>query len=59
MEVKNHKSMWCKGRKYRTKQLDDKKKSYGSEITIVFQVTNISHRGDRNPITFGLRYYGY
>ena len=59
MQVKHHKAMWFNGRKYRTKQLDDRRKTCDSGITAIFQVTNISHRGDRHPVTSDLRYYGY
>jgi hypothetical protein len=39
--------------------LDDKKKTYDSGITAVFQVTNVSFISDRHPTIFKNRYYGY
>ena len=59
MQVKHHKAMCCNGRKYCTKQLDDKRKTYDSDIITIFHVTNISHMGDKHPVTSDLRYYGY
>jgi hypothetical protein len=41
--------MWCNGRKFRIKKLDEKMKTYDSGITAVFQVTNVSSRSDRHP----------
>jgi hypothetical protein len=51
--------MWCNGHKFCIKKLDDKKKTYDSGITAVFQVTNVSSRSDRHPTISENRYYGY
>jgi hypothetical protein len=40
--------MWCNGRKFRIKMLDDKMKTSDYGITVVFKVTNISSRSDKN-----------
>jgi hypothetical protein len=48
LQLKNHKAMWCNGRKFRIKMLDDKMKTSNYGITVVFKVTNISTRSDRN-----------
>ena len=57
--MKHHKAMWCNGRKYHTKELDDRRNTCDSGITAILHVTNISHRGDRHSVTSNLRYYGY
>jgi len=41
--------MWCNDRKFRTKKLDDKKKTFDCGIIAVFQVTNVSSRSDWHP----------
>jgi hypothetical protein len=51
--------MWCNGRKFRIKMLDDKMKTSDCGITTVFKVTNISSRSDRNPEETENRYYGH
>jgi hypothetical protein len=51
--------MWCNGHKFHIKKLDDKKKTYDSGITAVFQVTNVSSRSDMHPTISENRYYGY
>jgi hypothetical protein len=49
LQLKPHRAMWCNGRKFRIKQLDETKKNYDSGITAVFQVTNVSSRSDKRP----------
>jgi hypothetical protein len=51
--------MWCNGRKFHIKQLDETRKTSDSGITAVFQVTNVSSRSDRHPRESENRYYGY
>jgi hypothetical protein len=51
--------MWCNGRKFRIKQLDETRKNFDSGITAVFQVANVSSRSDRHPREYENRYYGY
>jgi hypothetical protein len=51
--------MWYNGRKFRVKRVDDTKKTVGSGITVVFQVTNVSSRSDKHPRLTENRYYGY
>ena len=51
--------MWCNGRKFHIKQLDETRKTSDSGITAVFQVTNVSSRSDRHPQESENRYYGY
>jgi hypothetical protein len=51
--------MWCNGRKFRIKMLDDKMKTSDCGITVVFKVTNISSRSDRNLEETENRYYGH
>jgi hypothetical protein len=51
--------MWCNGRKFCIKMLDDKMKTSDCGITKVFKVTNISSRSDRNPKETENRYYGH
>jgi hypothetical protein len=58
LQLKHHKAMWCNGRKFRIKMLDDKMKTSDCGITAVFKVTNISSRSDRNPEETENRYYG-
>ena len=59
LQLKHHKAMWCNGRKFCIKQLDETRKTYDSGITAVFQVTNVSSRSDRHPQESENRYYGY
>ena len=59
MQLVLHKAMCCNGRKFCIKTLDDKKKTSEYGITIVFQVTNVSSRSDKNPEVSKNRYYGY
>jgi hypothetical protein len=56
MQEKHHKAMWCNDQKYCTTHLGDKKKTCDSGIPIIF-LPNISHKGDKNSITYHLRYY--
>ena len=51
--------MWCNGRKYRIKKLDETKKTCDFGISVVFEVTNVSSRSDRHPELSENRYYGY
>jgi hypothetical protein len=51
--------MWCNGRKFHIKQLDETRKTSDSGITAVFQVTNVSSRSDKHPREFENKYYGY
>jgi hypothetical protein len=51
--------MWCNGRKFHIKMLDDKMKTSDCGITVFFKVTNISSRSDRNPEETENRYYGH
>jgi hypothetical protein len=59
LQLKHHKAMWCNGRKFRIKMLDDKMKTSDCGITAVFKVTNISSRSDRNLEETENRYYGH
>jgi hypothetical protein len=58
LQLKHHKAMWCNGRKFRIKMLDDKMKTLDCGIAAVFKVTNICSRSDRNPKETENRYYG-
>ena len=49
LQLRHHKSMWCNGRKFRIKMLDDKMKTLDCGTTTVFKVTNVSSRSDRHP----------
>ena len=51
--------MWCNGRKFRIKQLDETRKSSDSGIIVVFQVTNVSSRTEKHRREYENRYYGY
>jgi hypothetical protein len=51
--------MWCNGRKFCIKQLDETRKTSDSGITTLFWVTNVSSRSDKHPREFENRYYGY
>ena len=57
--MKQHKAMWCNGRKFCIKQLDETRKTSDSGITTVFQVTNVSSMSDRRPRESENRYYGF
>ena len=59
MQLIHHKVMWCNGRKFCIKKLDDKKKTYDYGITAVFQFTNVSSISDKHPKVYENRYYGY
>jgi hypothetical protein len=48
LQLKHHKAMWCNGRKFCIKMLDDKMKTSDCGITAAFKVTNIYSRSDRN-----------
>ena len=43
MKVKLYKDMWCNGRKYHTKWLDDRKKACDNGKATIFHVTNYYH----------------
>jgi hypothetical protein len=51
--------MWCNGRKFCIKQLDETRKTFDSGIAAVLQVTNVSSRSDKHPREFENRYYAY
>ena len=51
--------MWCNGRKFHIKKLDDKKKTSNCGINAIFQVTNVSSRSDKHPEVSENMYYGY
>ena len=59
LQLKHHKAMWCNGRKFRIKKLDEKRKTSDCGITAVFEVTNVSSRSDRHPKFSKNLYYGY
>jgi hypothetical protein len=59
LQLKHHKAMWCNGRKFRIKMLDDKMKTSDCGIIAVFKVTIISSRSDRNLKETENRYYGH
>jgi hypothetical protein len=59
VQLTHHKAMWCNGRKFHIKKLDDKKKTSDCGIIVVFQVTNVSSRSDEHPTILGNRYYEY
>jgi hypothetical protein len=59
LQLKHHKAMWCNGRKFHIKKLDETRKTSDSGITEVFRVTNVSSRSDIHPREFENRYYGY
>jgi hypothetical protein len=59
LQLKHHKAMLCNGRKFCIKMLDDKMKTLDCGITVVFKVTNISSRSDRNSEEYENRYYGH
>jgi hypothetical protein len=58
LQLKHHKAMWCNGRKFRIKKLDEKRKTFDCGITAV-EVTNVFSRSDRCPKVSENRYYGY
>ena len=59
LQVKHHKAMWCNGRKFCIKKLDEKMKNSDSGIPVVFKVNNVSSRSDRHPREYENRYYGF
>ena len=59
LQLKHHKAMWCNGRKFRIKSLDDKMKTSDCGITTVFKVTNVFSRSDRPTEETDNRYYGH
>jgi hypothetical protein len=59
LQLKHHKAMWCNGRKFCIKKLDDKMKASDCGITAMFKVTNVSSRSDRHPKETENWYYGY
>ena len=59
MQLIHHNAMWCNGHKFCIKKLDDKRKKFDCGITVVFQVTNVASRSDRNPEVSENMYYGY
>ena len=59
LQVKHHKAMWCNGRKYCIKKLDETKKTSDYGITVVFEATNVSSRSNKHPKFSENRYYGY
>jgi hypothetical protein len=58
-QLKHHKAMWCNGRKFHIKKLNEKMKNSDSGIIAVFQDTNVSSRSDRHPKVSENRYYGF
>ena len=58
LQLKHHKAMWCNGRKFCIKQLDEMRKTSDSGIIAVFQVTNVSSRSDRRLRESKNIYYG-
>ena len=59
IQLIHHNTMWCNGRNFHIKNLDDKRKTFNCGITTVFQVTNVSSRSERHPEVSENRYYGY
>jgi hypothetical protein len=59
LQLKHHKAMWCNGRKFCIKMLDDKMKTSNCGITAMFKATNVSSRSDRHPEETENRYYGH
>jgi hypothetical protein len=55
----HHKDVWCNGRQFHIKKLDEKKKTYDCGIIVVFHVTNVSSRREKHPTIFENRYYVY
>jgi len=51
--------MWYKGRKFRIKKLDEKRKTSNCGITTTFYVTNVSSRSDTHLQVYENRHYGY
>jgi hypothetical protein len=47
--LKHHKAMWCNGRKFHIKKLDENMKTSYSGITTVFQIINVSSRSEKHP----------
>ena len=58
LQLKHHKVMWCNGRKFCIKQLDDNRKNNDSGITAAFEVTDVSSRRDKHPQESENNYYG-
>jgi hypothetical protein len=59
LQLTHHKAMWCNGRKFHIKQLDETRKNSDSGINAIFQVTNVSSRSDKCPRESENRYYGF
>lgn len=59
LQWKHHNKMWCGGHKFHIKRLDEKMKTSYSGIIAVFQVINVSSRGEKYPKVFDNQYYGY
>jgi hypothetical protein len=59
LQLKHYKPMWCNGRKFRIKQLDETNKTSDSGIIVVFQVTNVSSRSGIRPRESENRYHGF
>ena len=59
LQLKHLKEMWCNGCKLCIKKLDEKKKTYDLGIIVVFHVTNVSSRSDKNLKVSKNIYYGY
>jgi hypothetical protein len=51
--------MWCNGRKFCIKQLDETRKTSDNGIAAIFQVTNVSSRSDRRPRESENKCYGF
>jgi hypothetical protein len=59
LQLKHHKAMWCNGRKFHIKMLDDKMQTSDCGIIVVFKVTNIFFRSDKNMEETENMYYGH
>jgi hypothetical protein len=59
LHLKHHKAMWYNGRKFRIKNLDDKKKTFDFVIIAFFQVINVSSRSCMHPTISENIYYRY
>ena len=57
LHLKHQGPVWCDGYKFHVKNLDDMKKTCGSGITIVFEVTNTSFRNNIHPQESQNQYY--
>ena len=51
--------MVCNGCRYHIKKLDETNKTLDCEISVVFEVTNVSSRSDRHLELSENQYYGY